>query len=276
MSDLVLVTGATGKIGKSLVALLTKGGVKHRAATRNSERPFDWTNPETWDAALEGVASVFLVAPPTVQDPYSRMIAFAQSAMRKAVRRFVFVSMASLPAGGPAHGQVHQWLKDTSDDWTVLCPTAFMQNFSEGWNLASIRDESTIYSNTGAGRVPFISTDDVASAAFAALTSPERFNRDLVLTGPEALSYDRVAELVGLACGRGVTHTRISTAALIERFRNRGLPEATARYIAAAYQAVADGNRDQTTETLKALTGKPPVTFQAFAEASAKVWERAD
>jgi uncharacterized protein YbjT (DUF2867 family) len=76
MSGLVLVTGATGKTGKSLVAQLREKGVDYRAGSRRGEPPFDWTNPETWDAALEGVASVYLLAPSTVDDPYSRMVAF--------------------------------------------------------------------------------------------------------------------------------------------------------------------------------------------------------
>jgi uncharacterized protein YbjT (DUF2867 family) len=275
MSGLVLVTGASGKTGKSLVAQLREKGVDYRAGSRGGERPFDWTQPETWDAALEGVASVYLLAPPTVDDPYSRMVAFAQSAMVKGVRRFVFLSMASLPAGGPAHGQVHQWLKDNSEDWAVLCPTAFMQNFSAGPYLATIREEDQIYSNTGMGRVSFIDVNDIAAAALAVLTAPTPPNTEFVLTGGEPMSYDRVAELISQACGRRISHTHVSTEAMAERFIKRGLPEATARFLAFGYETIAAGAGDRTTDTLRTLTGRPPTTFQAFAEANADVWRRA-
>ena len=124
------MTGATGKTGKSLIAQLGDRKVAYRAATRSSARPFDWTAPETWDGALEDVSSVYLVAPPTVDDPYSRMIEFLRTATQKGARRFVFLGMASLPAGGPAHGQVHQWLKDNSGDWAVLAPSELGLNFS--------------------------------------------------------------------------------------------------------------------------------------------------
>jgi uncharacterized protein YbjT (DUF2867 family) len=274
VSDLVLVTGATGKTGRSLVSLLKARGVTHRAASRSGEPPFDWTQPDTWNAALGGVASVYLVAPPAVDDAHSRMVSFLQSAMRNGARRFVLLSMASLPAGGPGHGQVHQWLKDNSEDWAVLRPTAFMQNFSEGPYLASIREEDTLYSNTGAGRVPFISTVDIARAAFAALTAPSALNSDFTLTGDESISYDRVAELIGRACGRRISHTHISTAAMAERFINRGLPERTATFLAAAYQTIADGAQDLTAAGFRTLTGRPPTTFQAFADANADVWKR--
>lgn len=275
MSDLVLVTGATGKTGRSLVSLLKEAGAPHRAASRSGEPPFDWARPETWDAALEGARSIYLVAPAAVDDASSRMAAFLQSAMRKGARRFVLLSMASLPAGGPGPGQAHQWLKDNSEDWAVLCPTAFMQNFSEGPFLASIRAEDTIYSNTGAGRVPFISTIDIARAAFAALTAPPALNRDFTLTGDASISYDRVAELIGRACGRRISHTHISTAEMAQRFVDRGLPEPTAMFLAAGYRTIADGAQDRIADGFEALTGRPVTTFQAFADANADVWKRA-
>ena len=275
MSGLVLVTGGTGKTGSSLVTQLQRAGAPYRAASRHGAPPFDWAQPATWDAALEGVASVYLVAPATVNDPYSLMLDFIASAMRKGTRRFVFLSMSSLPAGGPAHGQVHQWLKDNSDDWSVLCPTAFMQNVSVGPSLATIREQDTIYSNTGMGRVPFIDAHDIAATALAVLTAPAPLNTEFVLTSDEPITYDRVAELISRACGRHISHTHVSTEAMAERFIKRGLPETTARFLAYGYETIAAGWEDRTTDAIRTLTGKPPTSFQSFAETNADVWKRA-
>jgi uncharacterized protein YbjT (DUF2867 family) len=272
VSGLVLVTGATGKTGRSLSAQLEANGVPHRAAARSGEPAFDWTRPETWNSALEGVGAIYLVAPPTVDDPYSRMISFLQAAVERGVGRFVFLSMASLPAGAFAHGQVHQWLKDHTGDWAVLGPSAFMQNFTEGSHLATIRQEDTIYSNTGDGRVSFISADDIARAAFVLLTGPGGLNRDFTITGDEPMSYDQVAEQIGRARGRAVTHTRISSEDLVARFIARGLPEATAKVLVFGYEGIAGGAFDWTTEVFRELTGRPATRFQAFAEAKADVW----
>jgi uncharacterized protein YbjT (DUF2867 family) len=272
VTDLVLVTGATGKTGRSLVSLLKEAGLAHRAASRGGEPAFDWARPETWEAVLDGVASIYLVAPAAVDDGPARMEAFLTAAMARGARRFVLLSMASLPAGGPGQGQTHQWLIDNADDWAVLAPSAFMQNFSEGPYMASIRDEDTFYSNTGEGRVPFISTDDIARAAFAALTAPAALNADFTLTGGEAISYDRVAELISQASGRRITHTRISTVEMAERLRARGLPERTAAFLAVGYQTIAAGAQERVADGFGTLTGRAPVTFQAFAEANAEVW----
>jgi uncharacterized protein YbjT (DUF2867 family) len=273
VSDLVLITGATGKTGRSLASLLRENGTPYRAASRNGEPPFDWFDPHTWEAALVGVGSVYLVAPPAAGDAYSRMLTFIKKAMQKDARRFVLLSMASLPAGGPGPGQIHLWLRDNSPDWAVLCPTAFMENFSEGPFVASIRDEDAIYSNTGAGRVPFISTVDIAQAALAALTSPTPLNTDFTLTGDESISYDRVAQLISHACDRLISHRHISTAAMAKRFIARGLPEPNAIFLAAGYQTIADGAQDRLAEDFRALTGRPSTTFPAFAKANKAAWK---
>jgi uncharacterized protein YbjT (DUF2867 family) len=272
MSGLVLVTGGTGKTGRSLVAELQRTGVPYRAASRRGTPAFNWAQPATWDAAVDGAASVYLVAPGTMSNPYAPMQDFIACAMRRGVRRFVFLSMAGLPAGGPAHGQVHQWLKDNSDDWAVLCPSAFMQNFSEGPYLATIREEDQIYSNTGVGRVAFIDANDIAAAALAVLTAPAPLNTEFVLTGGESMSYDRVAEVISHACGRRISHTHISTEAMAQRLIKRGLPETTARFLAFGYETIAAGVADRATDVVRTLTGRPPTTFQTFAEANADVW----
>ena len=269
MTGRVLVTGATGKTGRHLVSLLDAAGLPFRAASRGAEPAFDWSRPQTWDAALDDVAAVYLTAPVGATDA---MADFARAAMGKGVRRFVLLSMAGLPAGGPGLGQVHQWLKDHSDDWAVMAPSAFMENFSEGPFAASIRDEDTIYSNTGQGRVAFISAADIARAAFAALTSPTALNADFTLTGDEAISYDRVAELISQACGRRITHTHISTPEMAQRFRDRGQPGMTAMFLAASYETIASGAQDWTADGLRILTGAPATTFQAFAQANVGAW----
>lgn len=272
MTGVVLVTGATGKTGRRLMARLEEAKTPHRAAVRGGEVAFDWTKSETWDAALESVASVYLVAPPTVDDPYSRMIAFLKRAMKRGVGRFVFLSMASLPAGAFAHGQVHQWLQDNAGDWAVLGPSAFMENFTIGAHLATIREEDAIYSNTEDGRVSFISADDIAHAAFVLLTGERGQNRDFTITGDEPMSYDEVAEQIGKARGRAVTHSRISSEELVARFIVRGIPEASARVLAFGYQGIAGGAFDWTTDTFQHLTGRAPTRFQAFAHDNAGAW----
>ena len=74
--------------------------------------------------------------------------------------------------------------------------------------------------------------------------------------------------------GRRISHTHVSTEEMAERLIKRGLPEATARFLAFGYATIAVGAADRTTDVVRMLIGTPPTTFQTFAEANADVWRR--
>ena len=274
MNPLVLVTGGTGKTGRRLVFRLREIGVSCRVAARgaNPDDPFDWTQPSTWARALDGVTAAYLVAPALPQDVAPIMIDFLGLALKRGVSRFVLLSASLLPAGGPAMGQVHLWLKQNAPQWAVLRPSWFMENFSEGHHLRSIREEGRIYSATEAGRVPFISADDIAAVAQAVLTREACLNSDFVLTGGQPISYDEVAGCIGGAIGRAVSHHRISADELAARYRSLGLPTLHAQTLAAMDTAIANGVEDRVTDWVQQLTGRHPASFDEFVEASASKW----
>ena len=277
MSTLVLATGGTGKTGRRLAAQLREHAIPCRVAARGvapsqGTRPFDWSQPDSWDAALEGVVAAYLVAPSAIADPAPLMIEFLQHAQEQGVARFVLLSASPLPAGGPAMGQVHLWLQEHAAEWTVLRPTWFMQNLSEGQHLPTIRDEDRIYSAAEDGRVPFVSTDDVATVARVALTRAYPFNTDFVLTGSQTLSYDEVAARISTVVGRKISHHRLTPDLLAARYRSGGLGPIYAQTLAAMDAAVARGAENRVTTCVESVTGQPPSTFGAFTEANATAW----
>jgi len=224
----VLVTGATGKTGRRLLTLLDERRVPAMAASREPPTGgirFDWTDRTTWDAVLDGVSAIYLVAPMGADDAVSLMTEFIAMAIDRGVARFVLLSASSLDAGGPAMGQVHQWLQTSCVEWAVLRPSWFMENFSEGPHRATIREERAIYSATAHGRVPFISAHDIAAAAATALTAPVPPHADYVLTGPELLSYDEVAQRISAVIGETITHHSLTFDELVARHIANGLSE---------------------------------------------------
>ncbi|MCI3131908.1 ergot alkaloid biosynthesis protein [Phenylobacterium aquaticum] len=272
----VLITGGAGKTGRRLAQRLDARGAAYRVASRAASddprtRRFDWTDRATWPAAIEGTRGIYLVPPPGGGDP-AAMINFARLALERGAGRIVLLSASLLPAGGPGAGQIHAWLRDHAPDWAVLRPSWFMQNFSEGQHLETIRTEGRIYSATGQGRVAFISADDIASAACAALTAPEPLQAEFVLTGPEALSYDQAAREIGEAAGRRIEHVRLSVEALAARHVAAGLPPMTAQILAGMDALIADGAEDRVTDAVEVLTGAPPMGLAAFCRAAASVW----
>jgi len=272
VSGVVLVTGGTGKTGRRVAEQLLAAGSEVRVASRGGPHPFDWTDSDTWAAALDGVSAAYLVGPPRGGDASAAMIAFVQAAMARGARRFVLLSGSPMPEGGPGAGQTHRWLRENAADWAVLRPSWFMQNFSEALHLETIRDEGAIYSAAEDGRVPFISADDIAACAVAALTGPAALNRDFILTGPEPISYDTAARHISDAAGRPIVHRRISAEDLAARHQAAGAPAPLAQMLGIMDVMIAGGAEDRTTECVRDLTGRAPTGFDTFAQANGALW----
>lgn len=271
MSAPILVTGGTGKTGSRVTELLRQSGFAPRVAARGAQGAdgarFDWHDATTYAPALEGVRAIYLVAPTDTGDPMSAMRGFLEMALERPIERLVLLSASSLEAGGPMMGAVHAFLRDRAPHWFVLRPTWFMQNFSQGPHAATIRDENAIYSATQAGRVPFIDADDIAACAVAALTGSLP-NRDAILTGPQALSYDEVAAILSETLGRTIKHRRLSEDELSARYLSLGLPPDYAPILARMDTAIAGGSEDRVTDEVQTITGHAPDSFRAFARAN--------
>jgi uncharacterized protein YbjT (DUF2867 family) len=146
-----------------------------------------------------------------------------------------------------------------------------MDNFVES-HVATIRDEDAIYSATDDGRVPFVAADDIAEVALRALTNDEVVNNDLVITGPEALSYGEAAGIIGTARGRPVRHVRLSGDELTARFESFGVAHDYAAMLVGLDRAIAGGAEARTTSVVAQLTGRAPLSLEEFAARNADAW----
>ncbi|MFJ7904008.1 NAD(P)H-binding protein [Streptomyces sp. NPDC096198] len=268
-----LVTGATGTTGGRTAAQLTAAGHRVRAASRSAvpvpgTEPvaFDWYAPATHAPALDGVDRVYLVPPTGDPDPAAVMLPFLRAARAAGTHRAVLLSSSAIPAGGPAVGAVHQALPGLFDEWAVLRPSWFMQNFTGAHAHAlDIRRDGTLRTATGSGRVGFIDAEDIAAVAVHALTCDPAPNTDLVLTGPETLGYDDIAATITEVTGRRVVHRPLSPDALRDRLATLMPPE-FASMLAAMDHAIAGGSEDRVTDTVHRLTRRPARTFRTLVE----------
>ncbi len=194
------------------------------------------------------------------------MLPFLRRARTAGVHRAVLLSSSAIPEGGPAVGTVHQALPGLFEQWAVLRPSWFMQNFTgTHMHARSIRDEGVIRTAAGSGRVGFVDAEDIAAAAVRALTDEQAPNTDLVLTGPEALGYDDIASIVTEVTGRAVVHRRLSYEEMRDRLTAQ-LPVEFAAMLAGLDRAIAEGAEDRVTDTVQHLTGRPARTFRALLE----------
>jgi uncharacterized protein YbjT (DUF2867 family) len=238
---MIVVTGATGKIGSELVRLLAERGETVRALARHAGRGAVTPNVE-WAAAdlarreqlpsiFTGAEKLFLLT--ANSEDMVRLQKNAIAAARQAGVRHV-VKLSALGASdhsksviGLWHYNVERVLLESGLAWTVLRPHHFMDNLLD--QRENIVRDGIVYSAAGEGRIPFIDTRDIAAVAAVALTEPGHEAKEYVLTGPEALSYRRATEILSGVLGRPLESiaSNLASAAAAKAQMARSHPGAT-------------------------------------------------
>lgn len=275
-STRILLTGGQGKTSSRVAQLLHSQGYPTRRAGRSIPKPgneqvgehvpFDWFDDSNHDDLLQDVQAIYLVAPAGMH-PEEVMIPFIRRALDAAVRRFVLLSSASIPEDGPVFGPVHRYLHDYAPEWAVLRPSYFMQNFTDArhGHGHSLRQSGRLYTAAEDGKIGFVDADDIAAVGFHALTDKEPHNRELIITGPESLTYDDVAGVIRSATDLNALHIRVTPEQLAEGHRAVGLPQSYAEYLAGMDVRIrSEGIEDQVTDTVLRVTGREPRSLEQF------------
>jgi uncharacterized protein YbjT (DUF2867 family) len=277
----VLVTGGTGTTGSALVELLRGNGVPVRVASRNPSAGdpdalrFDWDDPATHPAALRGVDRVFLVPPVNAVDPMPLVEPFLADAQRLGVRRVVLLGSAIVLPNAPNALEMAAQVR-ARPGWVVLRASGFMQNFLSPHPVGErIRRHGEIRTAAGDGRVGWIDARDIAAAASTLLADPgiePSDQRDYLLTGPKALSYQDAAAIITTRTGRPVRVVTIGTDEQAANYRAAGASAEFAAAIAAVEDDIRAGHGDRISTSVLDLTGRPPRTFAEFVQGHATEW----
>ncbi|MEV6340516.1 NAD(P)H-binding protein [Nocardia vinacea] len=278
---MILVTGATGSIGKHLVRELRQRGVAFRALVRDAAKAAtldcdcvvgDFDDPVALAAALDGVDQVFLnsagAQPVTGPQPMIRQQRNAiDAAVKAGVRRIVKVSVWRARPGGKlaegAHWEIEEHLTASGVDWSILQPSGFMENFRTG--QGAFTDDGHLIGAYGAGRMSYIASADIAACA-AVVLADETFGtaQRFVLTGPEALDHDQIAAALSAAHNRPVGYVDLPPAEFAARLTAQGLPAQFAADVAELCNQVARDYYAETTTAVSDLTGNTPRSFADY------------
>jgi uncharacterized protein YbjT (DUF2867 family) len=164
----ILVLGGTGKTGRRVVQRLEARGIPVRVGTPSGTPPFDWTDEDSWPAALNGVGSVYVTYYPDVAVPGAAEAVgtFADRAVATGVRRLVLLSGRG--EEGARRGE--RALQRSGADWTIVRSAFMAQNFDESFFLEPLRAGEVAFPADQDLAEPFIDADDIADVAVAALT----------------------------------------------------------------------------------------------------------
>ena len=283
MTNRVLVTGATGKLGRELVRQLGARGEQVRAATRFPSRArqlfgeamdiveLDYEATETYDAAVQWVDRVFLMPPPFEAHAYEALVPFLDWAVASGVGRVVLLSAMgaeSMPDLALRKLEVH--IDDLNVGAVHIRPNLYHQNFATGYLHEQIRSDAVFRLCAGSGRVSFVDVRDVAAVATLALTSD--MTGACTLTGPAALSGDDVAAALSEAAGRPIRYEAVSAASMREILRNAHLTDGQVEVAIGLFESVAEGRREPVRGDPGRLLHRPPIAFDEFARENARLW----
>lgn len=272
----VLVTGATGRVGRIVIDQLLDAGVQVRALTRRSDAAValpanvevvtgDLTEPESLDAGLRGVDAVFLVwtAPPATAPAVVESLAAH-------VRRVVFLSA---PHRTPhpffqqpnpmaiLYAEIERLIAASGLESTIIRPGMFASNALAWWSSA-IRSGDVIRWPYAAAETAPVDDRDVAAVAALTLVRDGHSGGDYVLTGPESLSQAEQVRIIGDVVGRTVTFEEVSP----DEFRRETAgtwPRPAVDMLLAAWGATI-GHRAYITSTVSEILGSPPRSFRQW------------
>lgn len=282
MSNSILVTGAPGNVGSDLVRLLLEAKAPVRVGARRPERVrqelpgaepvlFDFEQPSSWDAALEGVARIFLVRPPPISDVKRVINPFLDRAQARGVRHVVFLSLLGAEKNPVVpHAKIEKHLKQIGMPSTLLRPTYFMQNFSTTYRAMIARGEIGI--PAGGGKMSLIDARDISAVAAKTLLEDRWIGQAPTLTGSEAYDFGEMAEILSRVLGRPVKYTRPSVFAYRRAMKAEGMPGAMINVTTAMYLLAWAGLSAGLTGETEAILGRPPLRLEQFVADHAAVW----
>ena len=266
-----LVVGGTGKTGRRVAERLQKRGIETRIASRSGAVPFDWNEPRSWDAALDGVNAVYISYAPDLAIPGATdsIRRFVETAVAKGVSRLVLLS-----GRGEEEAQAcERIVQDSGADWTIVRASWFMQNFSEGEFLGMVMDGAITLPAADIPE-PFIDINDIADVAVAALTEPGHAGEIYEVTGPRMLTFAEVAGEISKAAGREIQYIQIPKDDFAAGNAESGAPEEIAWLLNYLFDTVLDGRNAYVTDGVERALGRKPSDVTDFARriAGRGVW----
>jgi len=274
--SVILVTGSTGNVGRHVVSQLLDEGAAVRALARNPDSAGlpegvevvrgDLSVPDSLEAGLDGVESVFLVWPFGTAEAAPAVL----DAVTKHARRIVYLSSMGIrddleqqadPITG-FHADLEHVVERSGLEWTFLRPSGFATN-TLGW-ARQIRAGGVVHGPFGALSRPLIHERDIAAVAVRALTGGGHGGKKHLLTGPQALTQIEQAHTIGEAIGRPVRYEEISPEAARKQMLTDGWPLSFANGALKGWATMLT-EPEKVLSTVEELTRAPAHTFREWA-----------
>ena len=284
---MIIVSGASGKLGRRVVELLVDGGhaKRVRALSRSPEKladlagrgvqvvRADFDDPATLGPAFEGGDVLLLISTDNIVEPGARIRqhgAAIEAARAAGIKQVAYTSMARPEPANPVtiesdHAATEGLLRESGLAWTMLRNNLYAEFLVE----AGAVTPGGLVGNAGAGRVAFVAREDCAAAAAAVLVDPaSHANRAYEITGPTAPNRDEIAAILGEVLGRPVPNIDLDDATYRAGVLAAGVPPILVDVVVSFGVATRDGWLDGATTAVADLTGRPATPLRAVIAAN--------
>ena len=274
---MILVTGASGTVGKAVLNEVARSGAQHKAMYRSVEEAAkaqkgtltvvaDFSKKETLAAALRGVDSVYLVCSPipALVQLESNMIDASVAAGVKHTVLNSALGAGDYPKSFPSwHRKVEDKLKSTRISYTILRPNSFHQNVVT-YFAPTIRSQGVFYGAMDNAPVSSLDVRDIAAVAAKVLAAGQHSGKTYELNGPEALTYTEVAEKIAKHAGRAVQYVDIPADAQRKAMLEQAMPAWQVDALLDLQEYYTSGKGGVVDQVLPNLLGRPPITMDRF------------
>jgi NAD(P)H dehydrogenase (quinone) len=230
----------------------------------------DFEDPDSLSQAFQGVDRLLLISTDAINEPGQRIRQHrnaVKAAEQAGVSHVVYTSIINPGPDSPAfvapdHRSTEDALAESGMGWTVLRENIYMDLL-----LLSVPQAvkmGKIFNAIGDGKAAYITREDCARAAAAALASSYEGRRTLEITGPEAVSQYEVASISRKISGQEVTYVPMESESYIQSMVDYGLPRPVAEGLASFDLAVAQGKFGAVSNTVEELTGRKPTSVADF------------
>jgi uncharacterized protein YbjT (DUF2867 family) len=277
----ILLTDPTGTVGNAAVKLLASSDqniIRVAVDTKNKVDKLkyaheianiDYTRPESLADALNNVDRLFLRIPPSV-DMVDISSSFIEEAKKNGVKFIVKLSTmgADLQPGytsGRLHRQVEKIIEESGIPFAFLRPNSYMQNFITR-SSQTVKNQNAICLPAGDARISLVDARDVAAVAAEVLArnGSQHTNKVYDITGPEALSYGQIAEILSRETGSRISYVDIPEEGLHDGLKKMGIEDWFIENALELYNIYRSGHRSKTSTLVEQLTGQKPTSFSHF------------
>ena len=271
---MILITGATGHIGKELIPFLLESGQSIRVLVRDEKKVAnldpriergvgDWNKLETLASAMVGVERVFLVTFETQQD-----INVIEAAKRAGVQHIVKLSTLEATDHkinvGRWHYEREELIRASGLDWTFLRPGMFMSNSIDWW-AESIKGQGSVFFPGGKkGKVAPVDPRDVAKVAAFALTQSGHGGQAYELTGSELFTIGEMVQVISGVLGKPIRYVDILPIAAKLFMLKSGMDKTLVNALMEMLVSLRRNEGAIVSDIVQQLTGYPPRTFEAW------------